>query len=222
MQKYALEMPGRVLDFGCGSKPYRSLFSGEYIGVDFAKSGHDHSNEEIDVFYDGKKLPFPNASFDAVLCSEVIEHLFNLEELLQELHRVLKPEGRMLVTCPFVWNEHEAPYDYARYTRFALADIFLKNHFMILAGERIGSNIEALHQIRILYAIGLKYSLQKALPGWLSWMGDVYQTVAVRYLNFRGILLDRLFPRQYGFYITNCFFVAPSTSNSSINLYHTT
>src|SRR5215831_6745285 len=69
----APELKGKLLDFGCGSKPYRSLFSvDEYIGIDIENPGHPHANEQIDVFYDGKKIPFTDNSFDAVFSSEVI------------------------------------------------------------------------------------------------------------------------------------------------------
>ena len=53
------------MDFGCGSKPYKSLFNvEEYLGVDYYNEGHPHENEQIDVFYDGKNLPFPDNYFD--------------------------------------------------------------------------------------------------------------------------------------------------------------
>ena len=58
---------GRLLDVGCGSKPYRNFFSvDEYIGLDIEESGHNHKNEKIDVFYNGKTIPFENEYFDHV------------------------------------------------------------------------------------------------------------------------------------------------------------
>jgi ubiquinone/menaquinone biosynthesis C-methylase UbiE len=119
------------LDFGCGCKPYESLFSNasQYTGLDFESEGHPYANEKIDLFYDGKSIPFKNAHFDAVFSSEVFEHVFNLEEIIPELNRVMKKGGKILVTCPFVWNEHEVPIDYARYTLFALNHLFEKKRF---------------------------------------------------------------------------------------------
>ena len=79
------------MDFGCGSKPYHSILQvEEYIGVDFHNEGHPHDNEQIDVFYDGEKLPFENSYFDSVLCSEVFEHVFNLDEVLAAFCCILK------------------------------------------------------------------------------------------------------------------------------------
>ena len=82
---YAKELKGVMMDFGCGSKPYKSLFTVEkYIGIDYENPGHPHINEQIDVFYDGKKIPFDDAYFDSVFSSEVFEHVFNLDEILKE------------------------------------------------------------------------------------------------------------------------------------------
>src|ERR1700754_4535244 len=72
---YAPQLDKKLLDFGCGSKPYQSLFTNvsEYIGLDYASEGHSHANESIDVMYDGKKIPFADEYFDSVFSSEVFE-----------------------------------------------------------------------------------------------------------------------------------------------------
>ena len=109
-------LKGKVLDFGCGSKPYKHLFTSvtEYIGVDYLIEGRTENIDTIDFYYDGKKIPFENNTFDGVLCTEVLEHVFNLNEVLNELNRVLKPKGKAIITTPFMWEEHEMPYDFAR------------------------------------------------------------------------------------------------------------
>jgi SAM-dependent methyltransferase len=209
MKENAPLMKGVMLDFGCGRKPYQSLFNVEqYIGIDFEGSGHNHSNEQIDVFYDGKTIPFPDDHFDSILCSEVFEHLFNLEELMKELRRVLKPGGHMLITCPFCWPEHEVPFDYARYTRYALTDLFTKNGFVIVKQERKGSNIEVMHQMRCVYAVSLGYGMRKVFPAPLHFLTTLYMKLAVFYLNVRGAILNRIIPKQYDLYQSNVFIVS--------------
>jgi SAM-dependent methyltransferase len=153
IEQYAPELNGRLLDFGCGSKPYQSLFTNvtEYIGVDYAGEGHSHVNESIDVMYDGKTIPFPDEHFDSIFTSEVFEHIFNLESIIPELKRVMKKRSKILITCPFVWNEHEVPVDYARYTQFALKHLLEKNGFEILIQDKSGDFIMALHQMRMVY-----------------------------------------------------------------------
>jgi SAM-dependent methyltransferase len=103
---------GRLLDVGCGSKPYQKYFAAlEYIGLDM-----QGRNKHADRFYDGKTFPFSDGEFDAVLTSEVLEHVFNPDEFLSEINRVLRNGGVLLLTVPFVWDEHEQPFDYARYS----------------------------------------------------------------------------------------------------------
>lgn len=153
IREYAPQLTGRLMDFGCGSKPYQSLFTGtsEYIGVDYAGEGHSHENEAIDVYYDGKTIPFEDDYFDSVFTSEVFEHIFNLEEIIIEIKRVMKKDGKILITCPFVWPEHEIPVDFARYTQFALEHLLKKHGFSILQIDKSGDFIMALNQMRMVY-----------------------------------------------------------------------
>ena len=196
-------MKGRLLDFGCGSKPYRSLFAvDEYIGLDFEKTGHDHTGEQIDVFYDGKTIPFPDRHFDCILCSEVFEHLFNLPEVLLEMKRVLKSGGVLLVTCPFVWSEHEIPFDYARYTQFALMDLVTKQGMEVMTFEKEGNFIEAIAQMKVL-----GFSQWAAPLFKLSYPGRVIHSVGIYLKNCWGSLKSFVFPKKYDLYLTNILFI---------------
>jgi len=153
IKQLAPELDGRLLDFGCGSKPYQSLFVNvsEYIGLDYDSEGHSHASENIDVIYDGKKIPFDDEHFDSVFSSEVFEHIFNLEEIIPEIKRVMKRQGKILITCPFVWNEHEVPIDFARYTQFALKHLLEKNGFEVLILDKSGDFTMAVYQMRMVY-----------------------------------------------------------------------
>jgi SAM-dependent methyltransferase len=170
----APELDGAIIDFGCGGQPYRELFAGKnYVGVDIAVSGHDHRGSKVDVFYDGRALNFPDASFDAVFSTEVLEHLFNLDEILSELRRVLRPGGKLFVTTPFLWPEHEQPYDYARYTTFGLKSLLEKHGFADVTVKRKGDAWEGLCQLALCYAMGRLLPRQAFLRrligcGWCS------------------------------------------------------
>lgn len=145
----APRLGGEVIDFGCGSKPYKSLFinASSYLGVDIEISGHAHTNEQIDIYYDGKHLPFENNSVTSIFAAEVFEHIFNIEEIIPELHRVMKPGANLLITCPFVWPEHEKPYDFARYTSFGIRHLLEKNNFIIEEQVKTGNFIETIAQL---------------------------------------------------------------------------
>lgn len=70
---------------------------------------------------------------------------------MREIHRVLKPGGQLLVTAPFCWDEHEIPYDFARYTSYGLRHLLEKNGFEIQAQHKCGHYLETLFQMIGLY-----------------------------------------------------------------------
>lgn len=200
IRKQANSLKGRLLDFGCGSKPYKSLINvDEYVGVDFVNEGHPHDNEQIDFYYDGKTIPFPDNYFDSVLSSEVFEHVFNLPEILIELNRVLKPSGKILVTCPFVWKEHELPHDYARYTLFALKDMLQKNGFTVLVAEKSGSFIQVISQLIVLYFHDTAYSKIRRIPV----VKQLFEFVFFFLPNLFGMMVDKVLPSKNQLYFNN-------------------
>lgn len=151
IQKNSFYLSGKIMDYGCGSRPYEVFFpDSQYVGVDVSISGHPQKDKKADVYFDGETLPFEDCYFDGILASEVLEHVMDLKKCLSELHRVIKPGGRILITCPFVWPIHEEPYDFARYTPYALAQEFEKSGFTIIKTDQCGSPAEVLGQIFII------------------------------------------------------------------------
>jgi len=194
------QLQGRMMDFGCGSKPYKELFSvDEYIGVDFPSEGHSHAGEQIDVFYDGHHLPFPDAHFDSVFSSEVFEHIFNLPEILREIQRVMKPGARILITCPFAICEHEVPNDYARYTSFAMKDMLEKNGFIVLLQDKTGNAMETIWQLRITYWHLHVVSKFRKIPVLRSALRLTIYTG----FNLLALLCSRIFPTRKDLYLNN-------------------
>ncbi len=112
---------GRLLDIGCGNKPYLEKFQSRvscYIGVEMP--GTPSNSTVVDAYASALALPFASNSFDTVLSNEVLEHVPEPKRLLEEAHRVLKPQGYLILTAPLTWGPHEAPYDFYRYTEFGL------------------------------------------------------------------------------------------------------
>jgi ubiquinone/menaquinone biosynthesis C-methylase UbiE len=118
---------GRVLDVGCGESPYRHLLDPAlttYTGIDIVDAkDFDYTNTDITPF-DGKTIPFPDQSFEALICTEVLEHVLHHQELIGEMHRVLKPGGFGIITIPWSARYHYIPYDYFRYTPSSLKYLF--------------------------------------------------------------------------------------------------
>lgn len=198
VKKFAPEITGQVLDIGCGSQPYRQLFPVEkYIGIDTANSGHDHGGEMIDLEYDGQTLPLPDQSFDAVVCFEVLEHVFNPAKFLTEINRVLRPGGKVLITVPFVWLEHEQPYDFARYSSFGLRDLFTKHGFKVIKTEKYLNDARVLFLLINAYIISVTKNYPKIFKLVLN-----YSLTSV--FNILG-LLARVWPKSQDLYFGNIF-----------------
>jgi SAM-dependent methyltransferase len=194
IKKYAPILSGRLLDFGSGAKPYQELFKvDEYVGIDIEDSGHDHVDSLVDVYYDGKTIPFDAEYFDSFFSSEVFEHVFNLPEALQEIHRVIKPNGNLLITIPFAIHEHEVPFDFARYTRFGIEDLLVKNGFEVSKMESTNHYIEAIFQLLIWYNASLIFKKYKLLT-------FIQLLVFVAPLNIIGWTLSKILPKRYSYY----------------------
>ena len=196
------DLSGVLLDFGCGSKPYEKLILSwggvvKYIGVDIEESGHTHENEKIDFFWDGKRLPFENSSFDSVLCSEVLEHVFEPDDTLQEIKRVLKDGGKILLTIPFFWEEHEIPYDYARYSSYGIKYLLDKNGFRIVKMQKCGNSVQVVFQI-------INCCLEKYI---LKIKNLFIRYVAIALfgmpLNVLGIIFSLVLPKNDRIYFNN-------------------
>jgi SAM-dependent methyltransferase len=142
---------GAVLDVGCGTKPYRALFDvSEYVGMDIDNE-MTRQRASADVLYDGTRFPFEDGRFDAVLCNQVLEHIFTPDTFVAEIRRVLAPGGCLLLTVPFVWDEHEQPWDYARYSSFGLRSLLERHGFKVLRQEKLLADASVLFQMLNAY-----------------------------------------------------------------------
>ena len=143
IQEYAR---GEVLDVGCGNKPYEVLFTETtelYIGCDVVQS----SEEKVDVICHATELSFENNRFDTVFTTQVIEHVGDPFKMSEELFRVLKPGGFVIMSAPFTWELHEEPYDFFRYTKYGLNEMLSKVGFDVLNVKANGGKWAALIQI---------------------------------------------------------------------------
>ena len=138
----------RVLDVGCGLRPYEVFFShAKYIGIDVAQSGRLAEGKKIDFEFDGVNIPFEDNSYDIVICTEVLEHAIQPESLLKEISRVLDSGGRLFLTVPFIWGLHELPFDFRRYTTVGIKSEIEKAGLEITKIDKLVTGLEAMRML---------------------------------------------------------------------------
>lgn len=187
---------GDMLDVGCGQKPYEKLFnSSRYIGLEL-DTIENRKNKKADYFYDGTTFPFQDNEFDSVIANEVFEHVFNLDNFLREIYRVLKPGGILLTTVPFVWDEHEQPYDFARYTSFGLRHLLEKSGFEIIEHRK------SVCDIRVVFQLLNGYIYKKTVTknGYINMFIAFF---LMSPFNIMGELLSKVLPKNEDLYLDN-------------------
>ena len=131
----AVELPkvsGTLLDVGCGAQPYRSLLSTmvNYLGIDTIDAKPHFGYQTGDtVYYSGTAWPVKDGSADVVLCTETLEHIAEPSAFLDEMHRCLRPGGRVVLTVPFAARWHFIPHDYWRFTPSGLQRLLTRAGF---------------------------------------------------------------------------------------------
>jgi SAM-dependent methyltransferase len=189
-------LKGDILDVGCGSKPYRDLVpAARYVGLD-VDLPFTRKVGVADVFYDGGIFPFADASFDGAICSEVLEHVFTPESFLGEILRVLRPGGQLLLTVPFVWDEHEQPHDFARYSSFGLRALLERTGFEILEHHKSVADSRALFQLASAYLYKVTVTRSRAF-------NFLAQLVLIAPVNLAGVLAGWVLPTNADFYLDN-------------------
>jgi SAM-dependent methyltransferase len=197
---FAHLLKGRLLDIGCGSKPYKKLFVvDEYIGLDI-DSKITRKRKVAEVLYDGKLFPLPSNSFDSALCNQVLEHVFNPDEFLSEIYRVLKPSGKLLLTVPFVWDEHEQPSDYARYSSFGLRFLLEKNGFHVLEQKKISADATIIFQLINAYIF-------KVIQNWPRLIRFLLTVSLIALFNILGLILGWLLPKNEDLFLDQIILV---------------
>jgi SAM-dependent methyltransferase len=125
VEKALRDLPAgwRILDSGAGEQPYRRFCEHlDYVAQDFAQ--YDGTGDavglhpgtwavDVDIVSDITTIPEPDASFDAVLCTEVLEHVPDPVPVIREFARLIRPGGLLVLTAPFCSLTHQAPYHFS-------------------------------------------------------------------------------------------------------------
>ena len=172
----------RVLDVGCGPKPYYPFFAeraSEYVGVDVV------DNPVAELRGPVEALPVEDGSFDLVLCTQVLEHCDDPAQAVSELRRVTAPGGRVLASTHGVQWYHPSPVDYWRWTHEGLRRLFTTNaDWSRLEVEPSGGTAACLAMLLGAYTeVAFRRAPAKALARGPVWL-----------LNRSAAALDRRFP----------------------------
>jgi SAM-dependent methyltransferase len=121
---HALPQGTRMLDAGAGECAYKEFFPDvRYVSIDATVGETSWNYQELNCIGALNSLPFKDQSFDAILCTQTLEHLEWPRESVSEFFRVLNSSGVLYLTAPMAHHEHQAPYDFFRYTSFGLDSI---------------------------------------------------------------------------------------------------
>lgn len=154
--------PGAVvLDVGAGDAPYRELFEHcDYRTSDWEQSVHEGARR-ANYIASADALPLEGATVDAVLMTQVLEHVADPRAVLGEAARVLRPQGGVFLTVPFVWELHELPYDYWRFTPASLERLLVGAGFVDVEVEARNDCFQTAAQV----LINVKHAMGRAADG---------------------------------------------------------
>lgn len=135
---------GTVLDVGCANRWIEKHLGSntQYIGLGYLDTGKNLYKARPDIFADAASLPIATQSCDAVILLEVLEHLKQPKDALLEVSRVLRPNGCLLLSVPFLYPIHDAPYDFQRLTRHGLERDLIDAGLEIISIEEKNSTLE--------------------------------------------------------------------------------
>jgi SAM-dependent methyltransferase len=174
---------GRLIDVGCGSKPWKGLFEpfvDEHVGVDLVPSKRNPG--AVDLVASAYEIPLDDASADTVLLTAVLEHLEEPHRAFAEARRLLRPGGYVIVTAPFIWPLHDQPRDFFRYSPHALRFLLESAGFEIVELQPVAGVWKTL-------ALEISYALRRYRKGAATPVVDG-MTRAVQWLGARWELVD--------------------------------
>jgi SAM-dependent methyltransferase len=194
--------PGPVIDAGCGEQPFRALVEAHarwYVGMDVVQN----AGGSVAVLSDLESVPAAGACYPLVLCTEVLEHVADIDRSFAGLRRLTAPGGCVVLTVPFVYPVHMEPFDFRRLTEYGIAQLADAHGFDVMSCERLGRTTDGLATLledaSVLPATPAAYDRAKArllrvAKSWLvrmldsPWLSD-HVTINSHYYLSNGAVL---------------------------------
>jgi SAM-dependent methyltransferase len=159
-EKYLpLYSKGTLIDLGCGEVPFFEVYKSyvnEIVCVDWASTFHDIAF--ADFYCDlNDILPFENEKFDTIILSDVLEHISRPQLLICEMSRILVKNGKIIMNVPFIYNLHEIPHDYYRYTEYGLKFLIESCGLRTIYISPIGGFPEVLGDMSAKFAFSIPF-----------------------------------------------------------------
>lgn len=187
---------GKVLDIGCADSNLKNKLPETvfYVGLDYYETAMNLYNTTPDIFGDAHALPFLSQSFDSILLLDVLEHLHDPIICIEEVKRVLKPGGIFYLQVPFMYPEHDAPFDYQRWTHNGLRWMVDRHAFEICLLKSLGKPIETA-------TLFVNIALVKT---WFNWIRQkkpllivgILLPFIVFFLNILGFVIAKFSPED--------------------------
>ena len=183
---------GNVLDVGCADRWIeRHCESGaNYIGLDFPPTATQLYATVPDVFANAASLPFIDGSIDVLVCLEVLEHIRDHRAALREFARILKPDGTLILSMPFLYPIHDAPHDYQRLTKFGLQRDLSSAGFETVYVRRVGNAIRAAGLLFCLALVGGLHQKRR----WFDYARLPFAALGVLVVNLTTVALAMALP----------------------------
>lgn len=188
---------GRLLDVGCGNKPYASIFQPyvrEHIGIEYSPESGYRGNK-ADLHADACYIPLADNSIDTILCTEVMEHLPDPERAVAEFARVLRPQGVLITTAPFFYPIHD-PFDFFRYSPDGLPAMLRRHGLSVEQVEPLSGTAVTLAILINIYWFEIGFMWTK----WLYPIGVILRPVLwliCLIVNCLGWVFEKILPSNH-------------------------